>query len=279
MIIKRKQEKNMYYLMENIENFRDLGGISTLDNKKVKEGKLFRCADLSSATENDIKKIKQLGIDTIVDFRSTNEALAKKDPEIENIKYYHINLIKDRLDGVERKDKEDNFYEWMIEQSYDYPDRFSDQMIKNYSTLISEEYPLNGYRIFFDILLDEKNDKILWHCSAGKDRTGIAAILILEALGAEKDQIYENYLETNEHLKRSVYEVKEIVKRLAGYHKNYEAIQNSFAKAMSASKDFIDNCYRTMVEKSGTPQIYLQEYLGIDENDRKKLKEKFCEDL
>ncbi len=269
----------MHYQMENIENFRDLGGITTCDNKKVKEGKLFRCADLSSATRKDIEMIKQLGIDTIVDFRSTAEALSRKDPEIENVKYYHINLIKDRLDGVERKDKEDNFYEWMIEQSYDYPSRFGDQMVRNYSTMISEEYPLNGYRKFFDILLDEKNDKILWHCSAGKDRTGIAAVLILEALGAEKDQIYENYLETNRHLKRSVSEVQEIVKRLAGKHKNYEAIRDSFAKAMSASKDFIDNCYNTMVEKAGTPQAYLQEYLGIDESERKKLIEKFCEDL
>lgn len=68
----------MYYQMENIENFRDLGGIVTTGNKKVKEGKLFRCADLSSATENDIEKIKQLGIDTIIDFRSTAETPAKK---------------------------------------------------------------------------------------------------------------------------------------------------------------------------------------------------------
>lgn len=269
----------MYYQMENIENFRDLGGIVTTGNKKVKEGKLFRCADLSSATENDIEKIKQLGIDTIIDFRSTAETLSKKDPEIENIRYYHINLIKDKLDGVERKDNGDHFYEWMIEQSYDYPNRFAEQMIRNYSTMISDDYPLNGYRKFFEILLDEKSDKILWHCSAGKDRTGIAAILILEALGAKKDQIYENYLETNKHLKHSVSEVKETVKRKAGGHRNYEAILDSFTKAMSASEDFIDNCYRTMIEKAGDPKAYLEKYLNIDEEARKKLRDKYCEDL
>ncbi len=268
----------MYYQMENIENFRDLGGIETEDGKTVKNGKLFRCADLSSASENDIEKIKQLGIDTIIDFRSTRETMVKKDPEIENVKYYHINLFKEKLDGIERNDKEDHFYEWMIEQSYDYPNRFADQMVRNYSTMISEEYPLNGYRRFFDILLDENNNKILWHCSAGKDRTGIAAILILEALGADRDQIYENYLETNKHLKHSVSEVQETVKRIAGEHPNYEAILDSFSKAMSASKEFIDNCYRTMIEKAGSPQAYLEKYFEIDKQKRDRLKEKYCED-
>lgn len=269
----------MYYQMENIENFRDLGGIITSDNKKVRDGKLFRCADLSSATKNDIKKIKQLGIDTIVDFRSTRETMVKKDPEIENVRYYHINLFKDKLDGIERNDKEDHFYEWMIEQSYDYPNRFADQMVANYSTMISEEYPLNGYRRFFDILLDEKSDRILWHCSAGKDRTGIAAILVLEALDADKDQIYENYLETNKHLKHSVFEVQKTVKRIAGEHPNYEAILGSFSKAMSASEEFIDNCYRTMIEKAGSPQTYLEKYLDLNDDDIRKLKAKYCEDL
>ena len=57
----------MYYPMENIENFRDLGGIRTKDGKRVKDGMLFRCAALSSASENDIQKIKELGIDTVDD--------------------------------------------------------------------------------------------------------------------------------------------------------------------------------------------------------------------
>ena len=268
----------MYYPMENIENFRDLGGIKTKDGKKVKQGKLFRCADLSSASPKDIEKIKQLGIDTIVDFRSTAETLAKKDPDIESIRYNHINLFKERLDGVERTNKEDRFYEWMIEQSYDYPNRFADQMVKNYSTMISEDYPVEGYRRFFRILLDDECDKILWHCSAGKDRTGIAAILLLEALDADKEMIYDNYLETNLHLERSISEVFEIVKSLAGDHQEYERIRESFAKAMSADISFIDTCYKTMNDDAGSPQAYLEKYFGIDKQAKAKLKDKYCED-
>ena len=75
----------MYYPMEKIENFRDLGGIRTKDGKQVKSGKLFRCAALSAASPNDIEKIKELGIDTIVDFRSIGEVKIEKDPEIERI--------------------------------------------------------------------------------------------------------------------------------------------------------------------------------------------------
>ena len=268
----------MYYPMENIENFRDLGGIKTKDGKKVKQGKLFRCADLSSASPKDIEKIKQLGIDTIVDFRSTAETLAKNDPDIEGIRYNHINLFKERLDGVERTNKEDRFYEWMIEQSYDYPNRFADQMVRNYSTMISEDYPVEGYRRFFRILLDDDCDKILWHCSAGKDRTGIAAILLLEALDADKEMIYDNYLETNLHLERSISEVCEIVKSLAGDHQEYERIRESFAKAMSADISFIDTCYKTMNDDAGSPQAYLEKYFGIDKQAKAKLKDKYCED-
>ena len=269
----------MYYPMRNIENFRDLGGIKTKDGKRVKQGKLFRCADLSSAAPEDIEKIKELGIDTIVDFRSTAETLVRKDPEIEGVKYNHINLFKERLDGVERNNKEERFYEWMVEQSYDYPNKFADQMVKNYSTMISEDYPVEGYRRFFRILLDDNSDKILWHCSAGKDRTGIAAILLLEALDGDKEMIYENYLETNLHLERSLSEVFEIVKSLAGDHKEYEKIRESFATAMSASTAFIDTCYQTMNEKAGSPQAYLEKYFNIDKEAKEKLKKKYCEDL
>ena len=266
----------MYYPMENIENFRDLGGIRTKDGKQVKDGMLFRCAALSSASENDIQKIKELGIDTIVDFRSNSEVRLEKGPEIEGITYHHINLFKEKLEGVEKVNKEERFYEWMIRQSLEHPALFAEQMVRNYSTMVSEDQAIEGFRKFFDILLDENSERVLWHCSAGKDRTGIAAILLLEALDADRGMIRENYLLTNRYLNRSLAEVLGAVKEQAGHHRNYEAIRDAFATAMSASELFINACYKTMTDKTGSPEAYLEQYFHIDEEMKKKLKEKYC---
>ena len=267
----------MYYPMEKIENFRDLGGIKTKDGKHVKNGKLFRCAALFPASENDIKKIRELGVDTIIDFRSNGEVKSEKDPEIEGTVYHHINLFKEKLEGVEKENKEERFYEWMARQSLENPSLFAENMVRNYSTMVSEETALRGYRRFFDILLDDNSDKVLWHCSAGKDRTGIAAILLLEVLDCDREMIRENYLLTNKYLHRSTSEVLDAVKKIAGDHKDYEAIRNSFATAMSASELFIDACYKTMIDKAGSPEAYLEQYFLIDENKKNRLKEKYCE--
>ena len=267
----------MYYPMDNIENFRDLGGIRTSDGKQVKKAKLFRCAALAPASQRDLERIKELGIDTIIDFRSTREAESRKDPEIEGTEYHHISLFKEKMEGVERGGKEERFYEWMIKASFDDPDLFARQMVQNYSTLISEEQAVAGYRRFFQVRIDESNEKILWHCSIGKDRTGIAAILLLEALDADRQMIRDNYLQTNLYLGRSIEEVMEKVKEKAGKHEHYEAIRDSFVMAMSASERFIDACYRTMNEKAGSPAAYLERYFGIDAGMKKLLKEKFCE--
>ncbi|MBQ6559279.1 MAG: tyrosine-protein phosphatase [Erysipelotrichaceae bacterium] len=273
-----KQIKNDYRI-ESIENFRDLGGIRTNDGKTVKKGKLFRSAALHDVSEEDICRIKELGIDTIIDFRSRREASVHKDPEIEGVAYYNLSLFREieRREGVERTDNDEPFYEMMIKASYDHPTMFAEHLSSAYRNLISDEPAIVGYTRFFELLSGDDCDKVLWHCSAGKDRTGVAAILLLEDLGADRQMIRENYLLTNLHLGRTLNEVLGKVKEIAGEHKNYEAIRDSFKTAMSASEQFIDTCYKTMEEMAGSPQEFLEKYLHVDEEMRRKLKEKYCE--
>ncbi|MBR4461643.1 MAG: tyrosine-protein phosphatase [Erysipelotrichaceae bacterium] len=273
-----KQIENEYKI-ESIENFRDLGGIRTNDGKTVKKRKLFRSAALHDASEEDIRRIKELGIDTIIDFRSCREADVHRDPEIDGVAYYNLSLFRERErhEGVERTDNDEPFYEMMIKASYDHPTRFAEHLSSAYRNLVSDEVAIAGYTRFFEILASEECDKVLWHCSAGKDRTGIAAVLLLEALGADRQMIRENYLLTNLHLGRTLNEILGKVDELASKHENYEIIRDSFKTALSASEDFIDTCYETMKEQAGSPLEFLETYLHVDEEMRKKLKEKYCE--
>ena len=273
-----KQIQNEYPI-ETIENFRDLGGIRTNDGMTVKRGKLFRCAALHGAGEEDIQRIRELGIDTIIDFRSHREAYIHPDPEIEGIRNYNISLFKERErhEGVERTDNDDPFYEMMIKASFDHPTMFAEHLTGAYRDLVSGEAAIAGYARFFAILAGEKCDKALWHCSAGKDRTGIAAVLLLEALDADKQQIRENYLLTNLYLHKTLNEVLGLVDEIAGDHEHHDAIHDSFATALSASEHFLDTAYETMIEKAGSPSAFLEQYLHVDEAMRKKLKEIYCE--
>ena len=86
--------------------------------------------------------------------------------------------------------------------------RQKEQMQEVYRDFVLEESARKAYHDFFQILLesDTPKDTILFHCTAGKDRTGFAAALFLRGMGVDMDCIINDYLLTNEYLKKRIEE-------------------------------------------------------------------------
>ncbi len=174
---------------EENENFRELGGYRNKDGKIVKGGVFFRSGMLGSIkSESDISLFNSLGIKAIIDFRSENEREYNPEPIFEGIKQIAQNAMLDENGNEVNFDMKAIFEENKWELA-----GMAKNGIKHYSLM---PFNNNAYKLLFGFI--SKNEvPLLFHCTAGKDRTGVAAALILRALGVSDEVILEDYMLTN----------------------------------------------------------------------------------
>jgi protein-tyrosine phosphatase len=174
------------YLVKSQPNFRDLGGFPAAGGKKIKYGLLFRSGDLHSWTNDDLKKLEEFKIATIIDFRSEREREYRPDSVISSVKSI-MNLV---IPDLSR------------EQATEYLSANNARgletlLVDVYRTMVNDNQ--QEYKEFFNILTHTRHLPILFHCAAGKDRTGLASLFLLSALGVDMKHILEDYYSTNIH--------------------------------------------------------------------------------
>lgn len=191
------------FALESFRNCRDFGGLPVRGGY-IKRGMLFRTPRLSSATRRDIKKIRSLHWRTVIDLRGENEIESEG---------------RDRLPLTW----------WLFGKplcrSVYLPMYIRDRDCSMYRTyLLDNPASIAG---FFDVLADADAYPLDFHCSAGKDRTGIMAALLLEYLGTPRDIIFEDFLFTLErgmHVNR-----KDLEEVFAILDKEYHGVENYLA--------------------------------------------------
>ena len=184
--------------MKNINNFRNVKGYINKDNKKLKANMIFRGGALNRLIPDEINYFeKKLNIRYVLDFRDQNEA--EKDPDIigNRINY-------ERISALQLQDE--RF------QGFDFGKELSKHLSLTQIDYLSQ-YLLDGYKNMpfnnkafdklFKLLL--KNDgSVYYHCSAGKDRTGIATFIIMMALDMNEEDAINEYLLSNKYLKNFI---------------------------------------------------------------------------
>jgi protein-tyrosine phosphatase len=243
--------------MENAPNFRDLGGLKTEDGKTVRWGKLFRCGDMGKLSESDLEAIKRENIRNVVDFR--NEQEVKQSPD----KYpadYEMNRVWTSI-SPSNGEAMKQFYTIIGNPNTTQED--ASKVFEGFYAKMPEN--IKNYEPFFKTLLESKiGEASLFHCTAGKDRTGLGSALILSALGVPEKTIVEEYYLSNrytQYLAKSgmMGQLKlEIATILAGVEPKY--IQSSL---------------NTIKLKYGSVLKMLEIELGIDETKRNILKAKY----
>jgi protein-tyrosine phosphatase len=164
--------------MEKLYNVRDLGGFPVGRGLSVRRGLLYRAGELSDPSPADRAALEKRGIATVVDFRSKDEIQKSPDGSIATVqKRVELSIDAGNILALSRRDR-DVSGEILMEDLY--------------RSLAEDARP--QYREFFAILAEKGNAPLLFHCSAGKDRTGVAAALILSALGVDRKAVYRDYL-------------------------------------------------------------------------------------
>ncbi|WP_323081845.1 tyrosine-protein phosphatase, partial [Limosilactobacillus reuteri] len=176
---------------ENGFNFRDLGGYRTIDGESLKWNNLVRSAHLSYFTHNEQRKLYGYGIRTIIDFRSTSEVAFYPDQLTSLMNYIRIPVFENDL-------TESNISIAEARKSFSKdPQAGFNRMMKVYCQFVTDEKAQEAFHTFIKKLcLHSAQGGVLFHCSAGKDRTGLGAIYLLSLLQVPGDIIYQDYILT-----------------------------------------------------------------------------------
>lgn len=262
-------------LLPGVQNSRELGGYP-VEGGVVKKGILIRTAELIYATpEAKLKLSETYHIKHIVDFRMKSEAMKAPDPIIPGAENHNFSVVefedyfamlgntdipKDILSKPMDKSQ-------MIEMAYE-KGFIGPHM---YSMYLLSDRGKKAYKDFFRLLIetDLETSAVLWHCTDGKDRAGLAAALLLAALGADMKTILDDYMLTN------VYNANKIDAIKSKYSDCTQEKQDAMIFAGGGVIDsYLINAFSSINKQFGSVKGYLIDGLGLNGSDFILLKEK-----
>jgi len=236
--------------MENASNFRDLGGIPTTDGRVVKWGKIYRSGKLSKLSKKDLNYFNTLGINTIVDFRDDTEVVKDKTRFPTN---REVNRIRTPIG-----DRSGNMQAELRKQikSANQDDFDSEKFVADVMRQFIDSFAYQ-YQPFLEIVAESKNAPVLYHCSAGKDRTGLGTALILGMLGVEKDVIFGDFMMSN------YYRNKDINKTLR--KTSLIAKQRITQPLVEVKESYIITAFDAIDKKYGSMEAFFKNEYGFDD--------------
>jgi protein-tyrosine phosphatase len=238
-------------LMVGAPNFRDLGGYSSRDGKRVAWRKVFRSGSLAQLNDADLEKMKELGIKTIVDFRGTDEAALEPSRCPEGVTIIHLPVGVGHIDTA-------SIMQHLMSGAIDSAQSIA--FMKETNRLFVTDFATQ-YREFFRILLQPERYPLVFHCTAGKDRTGFAAAMLLSALDVEWDTIMEDYLLTNQYVKPPAH--------LTGVPD--EALP-ALRQVWGVQPEFLGAAKAEIIQQYGSIERYLFQVLKIGNEEKARLK-------
>lgn len=229
---------------EKIGNARDLGGLKASDGRTIVYRKLIRMGNPGLATTKDIQYIKkQINPDVVIDFRTESEKNPAEQTFAESFVWVADPIDAGNLQAVGIEDwlktaNVDSLEHMMIEIYRQFPVRYQAQ-----------------YKRFLKYAEDDKT--IMYHCTAGKDRTGFTTLLLLAALGLDKQTIYDDYLKSNRAINNLQRSMGEQLKDVPIDVETLKPLLGVKASYLQASWDIINSKY-------GGMDNYLTKILEID---------------
>ena len=247
--------------LEGTHNTRDLGGYETIEGKIVKHGMLFRSDKLKNLTPSDCKKLINLGIERIIDFRSNEEK--QKEP----------NLIPEGMEYIEMPIEADKKIK---EEIYDILNNRSNKDMKDFLIDANRDFILEFKDVFGQFLkiLANSPKPTLFHCTAGKDRTGFAAFLIYTILEVDRETIIEDYLKTNYFIKDSM-EIQ--IENVAEILDISLVDCRKLVPLLGVDIDYIESAINTANKEYGSIDYFISKGLNISINERHLIKELMLE--
>ncbi|MET0545341.1 MAG: tyrosine-protein phosphatase [Caulobacterales bacterium] len=229
-------------------NFRDLGGYSAQGGKTVRTGKVYRSGTLADLTPEDHDVINRLELRAIYDLRTTGERARRPSrlPQAAPFEVWSRDYSMSSAELIK-----------MITAPGANLEFAQGKVVDFYRTLAYEQS--ESYRALFLGLAEEKTP-LAFHCSAGKDRTGVAAALILDLLGVARETVVEDYVFTNRYYDRLCQMMH------ADPESNHlaDVDESLWYPLMRAESVYIETMFNVVESRHGSSEGFLRDALNLD---------------
>ncbi|WP_326110105.1 tyrosine-protein phosphatase [Bacillus altitudinis] len=242
-----------------LANFREVGGLQTTDQMVIKQGMIYRSADLSRLTKQDILTFSTLGIQTICDLRTSSERKSHPPKIMEHDKIVHIPMQPDSM-----MPSKWTMFRMLIAEGKSLS--FTPIMKDVYQSMLYERK--KEIQQLFTLLSDEKNYPLMLHCTSGKDRTGFLSALIQLAAGVPVHTVLSEYMRSNEGVKMLVKRQERFVRMMSLYRVSKEQIQ----PLLGVQQDYLEDVLNEMMDTYGNAERYLVEACAVPQAQLLKVK-------
>ena len=238
--------------MQGASNFRDVGGYRTQDQRRVRTGQVFRSDHLAGLTPEDLVRLTSLGISHSLDFRGAAEYTATPYaiPGVQRLALTIEPTVIARMQAL------------VAQRIVPTTEETVALMCETYRDFVNRN--AETYGRFMKHLLEQPTPQV-FHCTAGKDRTGFAAALLLSALGVDKSTIEHDYLLTNQLYKRDA--------RLEG-----QGHPHVMKVLWQVQPEFLNAAFDAVDTHHGGMQDYLHGAIGLSPQELAELRRLLLED-
>ena len=268
--------------LQGMYNFRDMGGYPNKEGKRVKWGKLYRGDQLYNMDKEAYDAFHALDIHSIIDFRAYDEYTKNPNTpaEVYQIRQYHCipegkaaamagDLAtspsamhhKYDIDLIKRELQQD-------------PDLAGKSMIHQQKEFTRNANSIEAFRDTINLIADEQNIPVYFHCRGGKDRTGFAAMLLLALLDVDEEIIMDDYLLTQRAREKKNQAYLEKFRKMAN---GDEAVAQVLLSYFDTRKDYLQAAIDEIHQSYSSIQEYAVQKMGIRHETIQKLKSNFLE--
>ncbi|THV08260.1 hypothetical protein K435DRAFT_641182 [Dendrothele bispora CBS 962.96] len=241
--------------ISGVINVRDLGGYPSIEfpDKCTRPRFLFRSAELSSITEEGKEQLKKLGIHKVFDLRSDTEMekYSAPLPTIEDIDIIRTPVFQ----------KEDYSPEMMAKRYQLYASGKIEAFMELYSQIL--EHGGQAFGTILQHVRDKPDRGCLFHCTAGKDRTGVIAAILLKLAGVDDADIAQDYALTRVGREPARAMIMQRLAKEPLFASNNEAALNMFTCRSETMIAFL----RFLKDKYGGVEEYVKKYTSLNEDD------------
>ena len=253
----------------SVVNLRDLGGYVTADGATVARGLVYRSNQLSEIPEEDMERLAALGLKVDYDLRTIDERDARPDELPPGVEYVVVDVLADSPQAGPA----------MLEKLMTDPAAANEELgggkveegfRESYREFVTLPSAKAEFSKMFIGMADAEKLPALFHCTTGKDRTGWSAAALLTLLGVPKDQVYEDYLRSNDNILPAYKHAIDPFVEAGGDPEIPAAI-------LGVKREYLDAAFDEMEKEYGTIENYFAEGLGIDAETQQAIRDLYLE--
>ncbi len=249
-------------LLASAPNFRDIGGYHTADGRTVRKGMIYRSDQLDRLSDADLERMAALNIRTVVDLRTDSERSREPDRLPAGARMWVLDVAADAsgsLGGDMRK-----AYQAIAEG------KGTELLMAANRDFVSLPSARTAYSSLLKHLATSDDGPLVYHCTAGKDRTGWATAIILTLLGVPRETVMADYLASNQAL------TAKNAAAMAALKASKNPINPAFLEpVLTVRPEYIQSAFDEVEKRYGSFDAYARQGLGLTDTDIAALKKRF----